>query len=60
MNNKDFCTAFFVNQPTDVVFNALINVQGWWSGEVRGTKDKIGGEFSYRWTDQHYSKQTII
>ena len=59
MNKEDFSTAFSVNQSLEVVFNAINNVQGWWGGEVKGTKDEIGGEFSYRWKDHHYSKQRI-
>lgn len=60
MNKEDFSTSFTVNQPPEVVFNAINNVYGWWGGEVKGTKDELGGEFTYRWKDQHFTKQKII
>ena len=60
MNQENFTTTFTVNQPPEKVFNAINNVYGWWGGEVKGDTKKIGSEFTYRWKDQHYTKQKII
>src|SRR5258705_4757847 len=52
MNNQDFTTTFAVDQPAEVVFNAINNVRGWWSEEIEGKTDKLG-EFKYHYRDVH-------
>jgi hypothetical protein len=34
-------------------------VRGWWTGDITGSTDVLGGEFAYRYADMHYSKQKI-
>jgi len=59
MSNQNFTTTFSVYQTPDEAFAAIINVRGWWSGEIEGRTDKLGEEFTYRYEDIHYSKQEI-
>jgi hypothetical protein len=59
MNSQNYTTSFSVDQTPDEVFQAIVNVAGWWTGEVEGSTDKIGDEFTYRYQDAHYSKQKI-
>lgn len=57
---SDFTTTFFVNQTPAEVFNAVIDVRGWWQGEIEGCTDELDDEFTYRMNDIHFSKQRVI
>jgi hypothetical protein len=59
MNEQNLTTAFTVDQTPEEAFAAINNVRGWWSGEIEGTTDKLGEEFTYRYQDLHRSKQKI-
>jgi hypothetical protein len=59
MNSQDFTTSCTVDQTPAEAFAAINNVRGWWSGNIEGDTDKLGGVFTYRYEDVHYSKQKI-
>lgn len=59
MTTRNYTTSYTVNQPPEQVFAAVNNVRGWWSGEIDGSTDKLGGEFTYRYQDLHRSTQKI-
>jgi hypothetical protein len=59
MNDKNFTTTFTVDQSLEEAFTAINNVRRWWSGEIEGSTDKRGDEFSYQYQDVHRSKQKI-
>jgi hypothetical protein len=59
MIKNDYTTSFTVDQSPEEVFAAVNNVRGWWSGEIDGSTDEIGAEFSYRYQDLHRSTQKI-
>jgi hypothetical protein len=59
MSSQNFTTTFVVEQTPEEAFAAITDVGGWWSGEIEGSTDVVGEEFTYRYQDIHYSKQRI-
>lgn len=61
MKTSDFTTTLLVDQTPKEVFNAIINVRGWWTGNpgVEGSTDKLNDEFTYVYEPYHYSKQKV-
>ena len=62
MQEKGFTTSILVDQTPEEVFDAINNVAAWWTGEpgVEGKASRVGEEFTYRFRDIHYSKQSVI
>jgi len=59
MKDQNYTATVTVDQTPEEVFAAINNVRGWWTGEIEGSTDKLGAEFTYRYKDFHYSKQKI-
>jgi hypothetical protein len=59
MNEDSFTTTFTVDQTPAEAFAAITNVRGWWSGEIDGSTDELGAQFTYRYQDIHRSRQEI-
>ena len=56
---RGFSTTFTVDQSPWEVFEAINNVRGWWSGEIDGSTDQLGAEFTYRYQGLHRTTQRI-
>ena len=60
MKKQDFTTTIVVDKTPKQVFNAINNPQDWWSGEIKGSTEKLNDEFTYRYKELHFSKQRIV
>ena len=60
MKKQDFTTTIVVDQTPKQVFNAINNPGAWWSGEIKGSTNKLNDEFTYCYKDLHLSKQRIV
>jgi hypothetical protein len=56
---RGFTATFFVDQTPQAAFEAITNVRGWWSQEVEGITDRVGGEFDYHYQDVHRCRIAI-
>ncbi len=59
MNGKDFTTTLLVDRTAKETYDAINNVRGWWSEEVQGSTDKLGGVFTYHYRDVHRCKRKV-
>jgi uncharacterized protein YndB with AHSA1/START domain len=59
MNKNSFTTTISVDQTPQEAFAAINDVRKWWTGVIEGPTDVLGGEFTYRYKDMHYSKQQV-
>ncbi|MBM7459572.1 SRPBCC domain-containing protein [Rhodococcus coprophilus] len=57
--DNNLTLTFSADRTPEQMFAAINDVQGWWSGEIDGTTDRLGAEFTYRVADIHYSKFRI-
>ncbi len=60
MTNTNYNTRILLNKSATEVFNAIMNVSGWWQGEINGNTEKSGDVFTYRMKEFHFSEQKII
>jgi activator of Hsp90 ATPase-like protein len=60
MKTNNFTTTILVDETPEKVFNAVNNVRGWWSQEIKGDTNKLNAEFTYHYKDIHISKMKII
>ena len=57
--DRDLTASISVDESPEQVFQAINNVRSWWSGEIEGPTDQLGGEFTYRYQNFHTSKQKV-
>jgi len=50
---QNFTSVFPVERTPQEAFEAIVDVRGWWSQEVEGVTDQVGGEFDYHFKDVH-------
>ena len=50
---ENYTTSFSVEQSPEAVFAAVTNPKAWWSEDVEGQPDRLGGIFFYHYKDIH-------
>ncbi len=60
MTGRDFTTTLMVDRTPREAFDAINNVRGWWSEEIQGSTDSLGGEFTYHYLDVHRCKMKVM
>ena len=51
--------SFDTDRSPEDVFTAVNDVRGWWSGNIEGSTDQLGAEFTYTVENIHYTKFRI-
>lgn len=59
VKGQNYTVAILVDKSPKQVFDAVNNVRGWWSGDITGSTDQLGAEWTYRYQDLHRSTQKI-
>jgi hypothetical protein len=59
MTDNSYTTSFRVDRTAEGVYTAITDPRSWWDGEIEGDTDKLGGEFTYRYEDLHFSRQRV-
>jgi len=60
MKKLDFTTDIIVEAKPQQVFDAIINVRGWWSENIEGGTEALHDVFSYHYQDIHQCKIKIV
>jgi hypothetical protein len=60
MQVKNYTSKLLVTQSAAVAFKAITNFKAWWSEEIQGETDQLGGEFFYHYKEVHLCKLKLI
>jgi hypothetical protein len=59
MKGENFTVVIRVDRSPQEVYDAVNDVRSWWSGEIDGPTDRLGGVWTYRYQDLHRSTQRV-
>src|SRR5690349_13588565 len=60
MNDQNCPLTISTDKTPADVFNAITNVRGWWSEDIKGGTAKLNDEFLYSYQDMHRCKIKLI
>lgn len=60
MKDQDLTITISVDKTSKEAFDAINNVRGWWSEEVKGGTEKLNDEFTYKARDLHRCTMKLI
>ena len=59
MTTENYTATITVDRSPIDVFDAIVNIRGWWHGEIEGDSRRLGDSFTYRYADLHRSTQLV-
>jgi len=59
MDDESFSLTLVLDRSPLEVFAAVNRVADWWSGDVQGVTNRVGGTFTYEVAGVHHSEQTV-
>ena len=59
MTDHSYTTSFRVDETPQDVYAAINDPRSWWEGQFEGPTDELGGEFTYRYENLHFSRQRV-
>lgn len=59
MNQHNYTTELLVDKSPQEVYEAINDVYGWWTQDLKGRSTEPGDEFEVYFADVHYSRQKI-
>jgi len=60
MKDQDLTVTITVDKSPKEAFDAINNVRGWWSEEVKGGTEQLNDEFTYKARDLHRCSMKLI
>lgn len=60
MTDDSYLTTLTVDRTPAEVYDAVLDVRGWWSEEIEGETDRLGAEFDYRFRDVHRCRIRVV
>ncbi|QEM11356.1 SRPBCC family protein [Mucilaginibacter rubeus] len=60
MKDQDLTVTIAVDKSPKEAFDAINNVRGWWSEEVKGGTENLNDEFTYKARDLHRCTMKLI
>jgi len=60
MESGDFTSTIVVDQSPGEVFDAVVNVRGWWSTGIVGPTERLNDEFLFEVEGIHRSTQRLV
>ena len=58
--SQSFTTTYAVERTPEEVYDAVLDVRAWWTGEIDGPADQVGEAFTYRHPPQHDTTQQVV
>ena len=58
-DSLSYTTTFTVPQAAREVYDAVVDVRAWWTGDIEGRTDEVGSTFTYRHLPEHHSVQLV-